>query len=161
MQASPRNRIRTMNLRKRSSENMALPSGSSPEDTPERRSRDAKCIKYSWFLLPLLLGGLLVLALHPTWVVNPVSFGSARVIGGCLWHGRVGGGAADPMRAARGRWAHRCGYQRWGAPSRSDRHGCHACQKGHFWVGLSFVRHPVSGQLLSVNAKDDDRLTIS
>ena len=82
MQASPRNRIRTMNLRKRSSENLALPSGSSPEDTPERRSRDAKCIKYSWFLLPLLLGGLLVLALHPTWVVNPVSFGSARVIGG-------------------------------------------------------------------------------
>jgi len=65
-----------MNLRKRSNENLALPSGSSPEDTPERRSRDAKCIKYSWFLLPLLLGGLLVLALHPTWVVNPVSFGS-------------------------------------------------------------------------------------
>jgi len=71
-----------MNLRKRSSENLALPSGSSPEDTPARRSRDAKCIKYSWFLLPLLLGGLLVLALHPTWVVNPVSFGSAWVIGG-------------------------------------------------------------------------------
>lgn len=63
-----------MNLRKRSSEtNMASPSGASPEDTPERRTRDAKCIKYSWFLLPVLLGGLLVLALHPTWVINPVS----------------------------------------------------------------------------------------
>ena len=64
-----------MNLRKRASEtNLPSRPGASPEETPERnRPRDAKCMKYSWFLLPLLLGGLLVLALHPTWTFDPVS----------------------------------------------------------------------------------------
>ena len=71
---------------------MASLSGSSPEDTPERRTRDAKCIKYSWFLLPILLGGLLVLALHPTWVINPVSLVGGDIF---IWAGAGGCCGAD------------------------------------------------------------------
>lgn len=50
-----------------------------PEATPERPARGpfgscgALAVKYSWFLIPLLIGGAVVFLLQPTYLPDPVS----------------------------------------------------------------------------------------